>query len=109
MTVYAVVQLKINNREAYDRYQLGFWDVFKNHQGKLLISSEQPEVLEGEWSKDKIVLMSFPDKPSFKAWATSPEYLEIARDRHAGSTATILLVEEYKLEDGISVAPVSKT
>jgi len=38
-------------------------------------------------------LLSFPDAAEFQAWAQSPEYEAIARDRKAGSSAVILLVK----------------
>ena len=47
---------------------------------------------EGRWDGDKIVLMAFPDRASFRAWATSPEYREIAKDRLAGAETTAVLV-----------------
>ncbi len=103
MTVYAIVQLEISDREAYDQYQAKFWSIFKKHDGRLLVSDENPEVFEGEWSKDKVVIISFPDKASFKDWATSPQYLKIAKHRHLGSTASIVLAEEFSLSalDGV--------
>ena len=33
MTVYVIVQLKMTDRAAYDRYQARFFDVFKNSAG----------------------------------------------------------------------------
>jgi uncharacterized protein (DUF1330 family) len=39
------------------------------------------------------VLLSFPDEAAFWEWAESPDYLEIAKDRKAGSTAVVLLVK----------------
>lgn len=30
MTVYAIAQLKMTDRAAYDRYQAGFFDVFRS-------------------------------------------------------------------------------
>jgi uncharacterized protein (DUF1330 family) len=36
--------------------------------------------------------MSFPDEAAFRAWASSPEYQEIAKDRQAGAEAVVLLV-----------------
>src|SRR6202011_1041429 len=77
MTVYVIVQLKMTDRAAYDRYQAQFFDVFKKFNGRLLSADEHPAVLEGEWDRDKLVLMSFPDEPAFRAWANSPDYLEI--------------------------------
>jgi uncharacterized protein (DUF1330 family) len=38
-------------------------------------------------------LLSFPDENAFQEWAESAEYLEIAKDRKAGSEAVVLLVK----------------
>ena len=97
MTVYAIVQIEIFNREAYDRYQAKFWDVFKQFDGSLLVNDENPKVLEGQWPKDKVVLMSFPSEASFYAWAGSPQYKEIIVDRIAGANLTIILSEQFNL------------
>ncbi|MBT8148548.1 MAG: DUF1330 domain-containing protein [Pseudomonadales bacterium] len=93
MTVYVVVQVKITVRETYDRYQSNFMEVFNQFDGKLLANDESPRLLEGDWDKDKLVLIAFPDKGAFTAWATSSAYTEIAKDRLAGGEATILLVQ----------------
>ena len=61
MTVYAIAQLKMTDRAAYDRYQAKFFDVFRKFNGRLLAADESPLVLEGDWSCDKLVMMSFPD------------------------------------------------
>ncbi len=91
MTVYVVVQLKMTDRAAYDRYQARFFDVFKKFSGRLLSADESPTVLEGAWDRDKLVLMSFPDESAFRAWGNSAEYLEISKDRKAGAQAVVLL------------------
>lgn len=47
MTVYAIAQLKVTDRAAYDRYQARFFDVFRKYNGRLLAADEHPRVLEG--------------------------------------------------------------
>ena len=93
MSVYAIAQLKITDRVAYDRYQAQFMSVMKRYEGRVLAADERPQVIEGEWDRDKVVLLSFPDEKAFRDWAESPEYLEIAKDRKAGSDAVVLLVK----------------
>ena len=96
MTVYVIVQLKMNDRAAYDRYQARFFDAFRKFNGRLLSADESPIVLEGVWDRDKVVLMSFPDEAGFHAWANSPEYLEISKDRKAGAQAIVLLARGFR-------------
>ena len=69
MTVYVIVQLKMIDRAAYDRYQARFFGVFRKFSGRLLSADESPDVLEGSWDRDKVVLMSFPDAAAYRAWA----------------------------------------
>jgi uncharacterized protein (DUF1330 family) len=95
MTVYAVVQLKMTDRAAYDRYQARFFEVFRKFQGRLLSADDNPAVVEGRWDGDRLVLMSFPDEPGFRAWADSAEYREISKDRKAGAQAVVLLAQGF--------------
>ncbi|RAV14506.1 DUF1330 domain-containing protein [Mycolicibacterium sp. GF69] len=93
MTVYAIAQLRFTDRTAYDRYQARFLDVFARYSGTLLAADESPQILEGRSDREKVVLMSFPDEASFRAWADSPEYQEISKDRRAGADSLVLLIE----------------
>ena len=95
MTVYAIAQLKMTDRAAYDRYQARFFEVFKKFNGRLLAADEHPSVLEGAWPHDKLVMMSFPDEAAFFAFSNSPDYVEISQDRKAGAQATVLLVKGF--------------
>ncbi len=95
VTVYVIVQLKMTDRAAYDRYQARFLDVFRKFNGRLLSADEHPAVLEGNWDRDKLVLMSFPDEAAFRAWSESPEYVEISRDRKAGAQGIVLLAKGF--------------
>ncbi|ORW34023.1 hypothetical protein AWB91_00190 [Mycobacterium paraense] len=93
MTVYAIAQLRFTDRAVYDRYQARFMDVFRGHAGTLLAADESPKVVEGEWDREKVVLMSFPDEAAFHAFVQSPEYEDIAKDRRAGADTVVLLVQ----------------
>jgi uncharacterized protein (DUF1330 family) len=92
MTVYVLAQLRFTDRSAYDRYQARFMEVFRRFDGYLLAADEHPQVLEGEWQRDKVVLMAFPDADAARAFAESPEYQAISVDRKAGTDTLSLLV-----------------
>ena len=108
LTVYVIVQLKMTDRAAYDRYQARFFDVFKKFGGRLLSADETPAVLEGAWDRDKLVLMSFPDEAAFHAWANSPEYLEIAKDRKAGAQASCCWRRDLRPDRSPPIRPGSR-
>ena len=93
MTVYVIAQLSFTDRAAYRRYQDRFMGVMARYKGRLLAADESPQVLEGAWERDKVVLMSFPDEAAFRDWGESPEYQEILKDRKAGAEAVVLLAK----------------
>jgi uncharacterized protein (DUF1330 family) len=93
VTVYAIAQLRFTDRAAYDRYQARFMEIFDRHPGRLLAADESPQVVEGQWDREKVVLMSFPDEAAFRGWAQSPEYQDISKDRRAGADTVVVLVK----------------
>lgn len=93
MTVYLVAQLAFTDVASYRRYQAKFMDVFRKFDGRLLAADEHPKVGEGQWGKDKIVIMSFPDEAACLRFASSPEYEEISEDRRAGADTVSLIVK----------------
>lgn len=93
MTAYVVAQISIHDRARYDRYVAGFMPVLQRHGGRLLVADEGPEVLEGAWARDKLIILAFPDKAAARAWAASPDYQAIAVDRLAATDGVVLLAE----------------
>jgi len=93
MTVYVVAQLDVTDPDAYDRYRARFRAVLGKFDGRLLAADEHPKIIEGQWKREKIVLLSFADDMAFHRFWQSPDYLEIVKHRHAGTQGDLLLVK----------------
>ncbi len=92
MTVYAIVQLRIHDQAPFERYVAGFMPVLRRYGGRLVATDGGPEVIEGEWAGDRVVVLGFDDRGAFTTWFNSPEYQEIVLDRRAAAETTMLLV-----------------
>jgi uncharacterized protein (DUF1330 family) len=92
MSCYVLAQLSFKDVAAYRRYQAQFADVMRAFRGRLLVADEAPVVLEGDWRKDKVVLIWFPDEAAFRVWESSDAYQRIAVDRMAGADTVSLLL-----------------
>ena len=90
MRVFVLAQLTIHDRGRYDRYAARFMDVLRHFDGRLLAADESPDVLEGAWPHQKVVLIEFRDRDEAMRWATSPQYRRIAIDREGASSAVVL-------------------
>jgi uncharacterized protein (DUF1330 family) len=93
MSVYVIAQLWIHDPVTYGRYVDRFMNVFKNYKGSVLVADSNPTVVEGAWDGNKVVMVSFPDETSFRQWADSSEYKDIAKDRKAGAESVVMLVK----------------
>jgi len=93
MTVYALAQFTIHDRARYEAYAARFMEAMAGHAGRLLAADEGPQVMEGEWTGTKVVLIEFPDEAAFHAWKDAPLYREISKDREAATEGSVLLVK----------------
>jgi uncharacterized protein (DUF1330 family) len=96
MTVYSIAQLKFTDIDAYRRYQKAFPAVFAKFNAKVLVADEAPVVLEGDWPRDKVVILAFPDEAEARRFGTSSEYLAIAKDRKAGADAVVIMAKGFE-------------
>ena len=96
MPVYTIAQLKFTNIDAYRRYQKAFPAVFARFNARVLVADESPRVIEGDWPRDKVVILAFPDEAEAMRFQGSPEYLEIAKDRKAGADAVVLMAKGFE-------------
>lgn len=95
MSTYVIGQISINDETRYASYVNAFRDVFSKFKGRLLSSAESPQLLEGDWMGDKVVLMEFPTETDALDWLNSPEYQLIAKDRRAGAETVALMVKGF--------------
>lgn len=92
MSAYFLAQITIDDPVAYERYLDGFDAVFARHEGRVIAVDDHPAVLEGSWSRTRVVLIRFPDEAALRRWYESPEYQALARIRQGASRADVLLV-----------------
>ena len=93
MSVYIIAQIDIRDRSEYDKYAAGFLEVFARFNGELLVVSETPEVVEGDWPYTRTVVIRFPSADDARRWYQSAEYQAIAQHRFRASKANAVMVE----------------
>lgn len=74
--VFALLLVEnIDDPDTYRQYEKAFdRDHFKEMGGELLVKSESPKEIEGDWTHQRVVLLRFPSQEAFDAWYASPEY-----------------------------------
>ncbi len=92
LPVYLVAQIRIDDRETYRKYEVGFGEIFQKYAGESVAFTENPDIIEGEWPYSRTVLLRFPSKGEFHAWYDSDEYQELVKNRWASSEANIIVM-----------------
>lgn len=96
MTVYVLAQITITDPTGYNRYRDAFMPTLDRFKGRLLAADTDPQILEGEWNSEKVILIEFENEELFRRWMQSPEYEKIAVDRRAGAFGPVLLLQGLK-------------
>lgn len=93
MSCYFVAQILINDKDEYQRYLNGVDEVFSKFNGKYLSVDGNPEVLEGDWSYSRVVIIQFPNEEDLRLWYDSAEYQTLVQHRLKAAKCDTLLVK----------------
>jgi uncharacterized protein (DUF1330 family) len=92
MSVYAIAQGRIENREMLDQYIAKVIPTIQAGGGKILGFDETPEVVEGEVDFPRTVILEFESHEAFRAWYDSQDYQSILPLRLDSTPGTLIVV-----------------
>ncbi|MFM1880281.1 MAG: hypothetical protein RLZZ344_515 [Pseudomonadota bacterium] len=92
---YAIAQMTVNNPEGYLAYSREVAATLVPFGGKFLVRGGEPQVLDGQPSGARNVVLEFPDLQSAKNWYQSPAYQAIVPGRLNNAKGYLVLVEGY--------------
>lgn len=91
-TIYAIAMFSITDRAVYGQSQAQFMGALNRYKGTVLAADEHPVVLEGNWDRDKVVMLSFANRANFRELMDSSEYQEISKDWRAATNGFVVRV-----------------
>ena len=93
MSAYVLAQLNFTDEARYRVYQSDFESVFAHSGGEVVVADEAPDLLEGDWYGDKIVILKFSTKRAALDFMNSAPYQDISKNRRAGASTISLLLD----------------
>jgi len=100
MAAYIIVQIKVEDPVAYDRYKELAPPAIAAYGGRYLLRGGTVKMLEGDWNPGRFVILEFPDSQSAQSWWDSEEYAEAKALRHASASSQMILVEGPSFDPG---------
>ena len=93
MPAFVIALQVIHDRDELNKYRAHVHDVLDKYEGKIIISNEDVEILEGKWPYTKTVVISFPSIEQARRWYESKEYQDIIKYRIRATTTDLILVD----------------
>jgi uncharacterized protein (DUF1330 family) len=93
MSAYIHGQITVTDPERYEEYRQRVPAVIAAHGGRYLVRGGAVEVLEGDDTTLRQVILEFPDLEHLHSFYSSPEYQELLAIRQSASTGTIVAIE----------------
>ena len=92
--VYLVVDVKIDDVEAYGKYKEKVKPLIESYGGQYLSRGGEINVLENElWEHTRRVLVKFPGKESAMNWYNCADYQALKKIRIDNASSTSLITE----------------
>jgi uncharacterized protein (DUF1330 family) len=92
-SAYVLANVEVTNPEQYEPYKKLSTIAMQVHGAEVCVRGGQVEVLEGDWSPKRVVLLKFPSMEKARAFYDSPEY-QAAKDSRQGAAVMRMLAIE---------------
>ena len=93
MAAYIVADIEVLDSEAYGRYRTMSTAAVSQYGGEFLVRGGDHEVLEGDWTPRRLVVLRFEDGAAARRFWESPEYEEAKTVRRGAARGNFVLVE----------------
>ena len=93
MAAYIVVHVDVHDPVRYETYKAMAPESIRQYGGRYLTRGGATEVLEGDWTPKRLVILEFPTMERAKTFWDSPEYAEAKALRLATTTSHMVLLE----------------
>ena len=93
MPAYVIADLEVTDPAGFEEYRSLVGPTVAAYGGKYLVRGGKVELLEGEWSPQRFVVIEFESMAQAKRWWSSPEYSAAKDIRQQAAKSNLIIVE----------------
>ena len=93
MSAYIIADVSVTNAEQYEGYKKWSSQAMQEHGAKVLVRGGTVEVIEGNWTPDRVVILEFVDAAAAKAFYNSETYGHARAARAGAAVMRMVLIE----------------
>jgi len=91
MKGYLVLDLSIIELNGFMEYVQKIPEFIKKHGGRYLVQGVKPELMEGDWVPDRLVVLEFPSPDDAKSFLSDPDAQALFALRHKTTKSNLIL------------------
>jgi len=92
-SAYIIANVTVTNPEQYEEYKKLSTIAMKAHGAEVCVRGGAVEVLEGDWSPGRLVILKFPTVEAARAFNDSAEYAAARQSRQGAAVMRMIVVE----------------
>jgi uncharacterized protein (DUF1330 family) len=92
-SAYVIAHVEVSNPAQYEDYKKLSSEAMKIHGAEVCVRGGKVEVLEGDWSPQRVVVLKFPSVEAAKKFSGSPEYGQARASRQGAAVMRMIVVE----------------
>ncbi len=93
MSAYIIVNIDVQDAEAYEEYKSKVPALIRKHGGEYVVRGGKFVIMEGDWKPSRLVLLRFPDMAAAQAMFDDPEYQPLKALRQRAAKTDLVAVE----------------
>ena len=93
MSGYVIGNINVTDPDAFEEYRGMVPATIAAYGGKYLVRGGVADVVEGDWTPNRLVVLEFESVERAREWYNSPEYTPAKAVRLKASTGDLLFVE----------------
>ena len=93
MPGYVIGNINVTDPDAFEQYRGMVPATIAAYGGKYLVRGGVADVVEGDWTPNRLVVLEFESVERAREWYNSPEYTPAKAVRLKASTGDLLFVE----------------
>ena len=90
---YIIADVTVTNPAQYEEYKKWSSQAMRVHGAEVLVRGGKAEVLEGDWTPGRLVILKFPSVAAAQAFDASPEYGKARSTRQGAAIMRMVVVE----------------
>jgi uncharacterized protein (DUF1330 family) len=92
-SAYIIANVSVTNPVQYEEYKKWSSAAMLAHGAEVCVRGGKVEVIEGDWTPDRLVIMKFSSLAAAKAFNASPEYGKARAARQGAAIMRMIVVE----------------